>query len=190
MHFGEMLADVNGLKKKGFKRWFFGEGMAFLDLRQWWGGKERRATPHEGVDFLFYETGAGGREKLSTGALVPAALDGEVAAVRSDFLGRTVWLRHDSAMAADRCLYTVYGHLSPERIVAVGAQVQAGTIIGSVADPDLVGKKIAPHLHLSVVLVTSGTDSRRLDWPLVQKPELAEPLDPLLLHQFGGEPSF
>jgi len=187
MRFGEMLAEVNGLRKKGFKRWYFAKGMSFLDAGQWWGRQGRRGTPHEGVDFLFYETRAGGRAELSAGTLVPAALDGEVAAVHGDFLGLTVWLRHTIANAPARSLYSVYGHLSTELLVAVGAQVQAGAIIGSVADPCLAGKKIAPHLHLSAVLVRSAIAPLALDWSLVQKPELAELVDPHSLHEFGGE---
>lgn len=182
MEFGEMLADVNGLQGKGFRRWLFADGMSFLDTGQWWGRRGKRPTPHEGVDFLFYETESGLRKQLPTGALVPALLDGEVVAVHGDFLGQTVWLGHGFGQESDRGLYSVYGHLAPNLRVARGAQVQAGTIIGTVADPTLAGKTIAAHLHLSVVLVRSGIDPCCLDWSTVQNAELAELVDPLLLH--------
>lgn len=185
MQFGEMLAEVNGLREKGFRRWLFADGMAFLDAGQWWGQRGKRSTPHEGVDFLFYETGAGDQVKLAPGARVPSALDGKVVAVHGDFLGQTVWVNHGIRSVADRALYTAYGHLSAELSVAVGTDVRAGQILGSIVDPTRSGKTIASHLHFSVVLLTSVIEPCGLDWSLAHKPDLAEFVDPLLLHELA-----
>ena len=181
MSYSEMFAEVNGLHDKGFRRWLFANGMGFLDAGQWWGRKETRATPHEGVDFCLYETTDGGRGKLSAWAQVPAALDGEVACIHGDFLGRTVWIRHGEPDATGKILYSVYGHLVPGLSIAVGEQVVAGEIIGVVAEPSLIGKNIAPHLHLTVVRVIASIAPMRLGWALVQEPTLAELNDPLFI---------
>jgi len=182
MGFAAMLAEVNGLREKGFRQWVFASGMEFLAERQWWGLPTRRATAHEGVDFQRYETIAGGRlGELAAGTLVPAALAGEVVRIHDDFLGRTVWLAHGFADGEGWGLYSVYGHLAPAFSSAAGEQVAAGAIIGTVADPALVGRKIAPHLHLTVARVSGTVAPAHFNWSLVQDPTRVTLLDPLFL---------
>ncbi|MDH4320420.1 MAG: M23 family metallopeptidase [Desulfobulbaceae bacterium] len=181
MRFDEMLAAANGLPAKGFVRWVFADGMAFGAECQWWGGRARRAAPHEGVDFCWYETAAGGLGELAAGSLVPAAMDGVVIHSHADFLGRSLWLRHAAVGAEGRFLYSVYGHLAPDCFVAPGEEVSAGAIIGVVAQPVRAGKTIAPHLHLTVAWVANTVASADLDWSLARNTELMELLDPLSL---------
>ncbi len=181
MRFDVLLAAANGLPAKGFRRWVFADGMAFGAERQWWGGRARRAVPHEGVDFCLYETATGGLGELAAGSLAPAAMAGVVAHSHADFLGRSVWLRHAVAGAGDRCLYSVYGHLAPDSFVAPGEEVAAGAIIGVVAAPARAGSTIMPHLHLTVAWVANTVAPENLDWSLVQNRELVELLDPLSL---------
>lgn len=177
MNFGELLAEVNGLHIKGFKRWLFADGMAFLDSVQWWGGKVKRATPHEGVDFFQYETHDGQVEKLPSCALVPAVMDGFVVCIHDDFLGRTVWLRHGSTSEDGFCLYSVYGHITPNISLVVGAKVKAKDIIGVVVDSS-VSKKVPPHLHLTVARIVSDVAPVDLCWPLVLDKSQVSLLDP------------
>ena len=181
MTFSEMFAEVNGLHHKGFQRWLFADGMAYLAARQWWGRREMRVNPHEGIDFCLYETNGGGQGELLAGALVPAAQDGEVVRIHDDFLGKTVWLKHGEPDVTGKILHTVYGHIAPNRTLAVGDQVVAGEIIGVVAEPSLAGKKIAPHLHLTAIKIIASLDGNSLHWSLVHDPARAELLSPLFL---------
>ncbi len=179
MGFAELLAEVNGLHEKGFRRWLFVAGMAFHDIEQWWGAKEQRAFPHEGVDFALYETLAGGQADLAAGADVPAAWAGEVACIHADFLGSTVWLRHGVIDGEGRYLYSVYGHLLPRVSLAVGESVAGREILGVVADSDFAtGKKISSHLHFTVAQVSATVARNNLGWSLVHDLALVKLLDP------------
>ena len=179
MSYCKLLTEVNGLHEKGFKHWFFAEGMAFRDTRQWWGGKGKRVVPHEGIDFHLYKTDHGTLEALSSGALVPAILAGDVVCVQNDFLGRTVWLRHGEADLDGFCLYSVYGHMAPSISLVIGEKVSANDIIGVVADSQSASKKVPSHLHLSVVRVVAAIEPLSLNWALLQDSSLVEIIDPL-----------
>ena len=177
--YGRLLARINGLSGRGFRRWLFLPGMGFLATEKWWGGGGQRSRPHEGVDFCLYEDQAGHPDGLAAGCMIPAAHDGRVVSIHDDFLGQTVWLRHGQPDGDGRCLHTAYGHLVPASGLAVGATVAVGAVVGAVADPASRTLKISPHLHFTVARIVCCPAVPRLDWSLVHDLRVVQLLDPL-----------
>lgn len=85
-------------------------------------------------------------DRDTAGASVYAVAGGEVVYADFSYPGRVVIVRH-----ADD-LYTMYGHLNPESVPAMGAIVAAGDQIGTVLQQaEVKGPRQAPsHLHFEV----------------------------------------
>lgn len=104
----------------------------------------RRKGAHFGLDV---HAAAG----TSVYALLPGVVVVSVASGRMDRYGQTVVVHHPGG------LYTLYAHLD-SRAVALGAQVAAGALLGTVgttsgtrADPGARFASAPPHLHLEVL---------------------------------------
>lgn len=120
----------------------------------------RRLSFHNGIDIA-----------APSGAKVVAAADGTVAAVKShDGLparrtatpdGHALIIVHEQLGLA-----TVYAHLLLPPVVAEGAKVSKGQMVGQVG---ATGRATGPHLHLSVYRLHQGRLERAAAW-------LADPL--------------
>ena len=182
--FSDGLVRCNGLSRAGFEEWVFYPGMLFEALETWWGKGGNRDKPHVGLDLRFYRDSRGSINALAAGARVPVMHDGEVAAIRDDFLGRSVYVQHAIQDSDGRRLYTIYGHTSPCDGVRVGGILEAGEVFATVADP-LGRKTSAPaHLHLSVAWVPDSIPVEALDWKTIGDARRFLLLDPLQVASF------
>jgi hypothetical protein len=104
---------------------------------------------------------------------------GEVAVIRDDFLGRSVFVRHQIDNGEGRLLYTAYGHTSLGDGIRAGMTLDEGQVLGTVAaQPG--GKTGAPaHLHLTVAWVPESLAASELNWRTIGDPIHAVLLDPL-----------
>lgn len=175
--FGALLVHWNGLEAAGFVAWDFLPGMRFGDREAWWRPGADRDFPHEGLDVGWYRTAGGARRPLGAGARVPAPWPGEVVALVPDFLGVSVFVAHAHRDRAGGRLHSVCGHLAPRPGLAPGVALGDGDEIGTVAAPS-AGRRVPPHLHLTLALLAAGTDRATLGWQALRDRSRALLLDP------------
>jgi hypothetical protein len=135
-------------EESGQTSWNFLPGMLFADRAQWWGNHDRRRTEHEGIDFT-----------IPQGTPVRAMVDGEVVAILTDFLDRTVIVRH-AAIRNDNAaiLYSLYSHIQPENDLS--GPISKGRIIGRMG---LSKSTFAPiHLHLTTAWIPQSINPDEL----------------------------
>ena len=130
----------------GFQYWIFRLGMLFGDRVEWWRGRCRRRTEHEGVDFAEgWRTGSG-NGRIPEGAPVRSMAAGQVVAILDDFIGKTVVVRHPAVQRPDGGVFhTLLSHIQPR--IRLLDNVAQGQIVGTVGTSTNTG---APaHLHLT-----------------------------------------
>jgi len=148
----------------GFKRWLSQPGMLFNSQETWWGEKQPRATPHEGLDLYCFEDLTGQIIKLDENIQIPATFAGKIVKIGRDFLGKSIYLSHEIFAADGRQLYTAYGHTRPLAAIQVGQVVAAGEIIAVVAAGPGKSPKIPSHLHLTLAWIPVSLPADRLNW--------------------------
>lgn len=164
-----------------FKKWLFQPGMEFDSPETWWGEKKPRPNPHEGIDLCRFEDAAGQVKELDENIRIPATFAGEVVKIGHDFLGKSIFLRHEIFAADGRQLYTAYGHTQPSAALKVGQKVAPDEIIATIAAPP--GKKTAvlPHLHLTLAWMPAAVAEEQLDWQNLGRDPAITLFDPLAL---------
>lgn len=148
----------------GFKKWLFQPGMLFNSLETWWGEKKPRATPHEGLDLCWFEDLTGQIKQLDQHIKIPATFAGQIVKIGRDFLGQSIYLRHEIWAADGRQLYTAYGHTEPLAAIQVGKVVAAGEIIAALAAGPGKSPRIPSHLHLTLAWIPVSLSTDRLNW--------------------------
>jgi murein DD-endopeptidase MepM/ murein hydrolase activator NlpD len=176
--FQDSLVSCNRVLGQEFAEWVFSPGMLFGARRKWWGDKGDRETPHEGLDLCFYRTFQKTILAVPPGTLIPSAFDGIVVKVSGDFLGKSVFIRHDGTAKGIESLMTIFGHTAPGEGLEVGSRVSGGQVIGSVAKPKS-GQKVPPHMHVSTAWVSSAVTDSELDWDKIAGSEHLRLIDPL-----------
>jgi murein DD-endopeptidase MepM/ murein hydrolase activator NlpD len=127
-------------EESGIASWNFLPGMLFADHAEWWGNYDRRRTEHEGIDFA----------PIPQGTPVRAIADGEVAAILTDFLDRTVIVRHQSIRNDSAAIfYTLYSHIQPENDLS--GRISKGQILGRIGESKSTNAPI--HLHLTAAWI-------------------------------------
>jgi murein DD-endopeptidase MepM/ murein hydrolase activator NlpD len=177
--FSQYLVACNGLERLRFKEWVFHPGMLFGSA-EGWAGLARRDRLHEGVDFLLYRQRDGETFALTAKTRIPAMYDGEVVRIHNDFMGQSIWVRHNMSDGGRR-LCTAYGHTLPAPSLGAGDRVSEGQVIATVGDGNRKGLKVPPHLHLSVAWVSEDLPRERLGWEAANDPRYVALLDPLKL---------
>jgi murein DD-endopeptidase MepM/ murein hydrolase activator NlpD len=180
--FQDSLVLCNSVLGQEFAAWVFSPGMLFGARRKWWGDEGDRETPHEGLDLCFYRTHKGTILALAPGALIPSAFDGLVVKVSVDFLGKSLFIRHDGITAGRESLMTIFGHTAPVEGLEVGSRLTGGQVIGSVAEPK-PGQRVPPHLHVSTAWVSNAITDSELDWDKIAGSEHLRLIDPLTMLQ-------
>lgn len=177
------LVALNRPHLDNFKQWVFQPGMRFNSSEKWWGDLGRRPTPHEGLDLCSFEDLNGTIKTLGRHTRIPAAFAGEVVKIEPDFLGQSIYIRHEISDAGGRQLYSAYGHTLPVDSLAIGAQVAAGELIAVMSD--FAGKKsaIQPHLHITFAWVAVPISLADLNWANLGKDSNITLLDPLAVLQ-------
>jgi murein DD-endopeptidase MepM/ murein hydrolase activator NlpD len=162
--FTEFLVSENGLHVKGFDAWAFMPGMLFSASAKWWGDRGARTLPHEGVDFRLYTDRRGRVLHLDGGTKIPVMYDGIIVRIMEDFLGKSVVVAHGPSTANATPFLTIYGHTAPLANLAVGAAVEAGEIIATIAPAGASEGAVPPHLHISVGTLSGLVSCDRLEW--------------------------
>ncbi len=177
--FAENLVQHNGLALLGFREWAFCRGMLFDAEDGWWGSPKKRDRLHEGLDLCLYTDGEGRWRTLGGGAKVPVIYTGQIVKIEDDFLGKSVYVKHDFRDGSGNILCSVYGHTSPAPGIGPDVAVAEGQVIATVVDT--AGKKAAapPHLHVSVVWTPESLPLADLTWATISARRSVKPVDPL-----------
>ena len=165
------IAAVNRLDIKEPGGWIFHHRMLFQSTAKWWGDFGYRHAPHEGLDILFYRAGDGSLAGIGPATLVPVLEDGRVINICDDFLGRSLVVEDPARSFGTLRVIVVYAHLDIMPGTETGTTLKKGDIIATPASTAGKKSKIAPHLHLSVMEVSSSIPARQLDWNLFGNPD-------------------
>jgi hypothetical protein len=157
----------------------FHPGMLFDTDRKWWSPHGTRASSHEGVDLCLIHRPDRGPQPLpaDTPALAPAG--GWIAAIFSDFLGRTVLLSHGLDSSRDCEWFSLLAHIRPHPDLECGMQVKARSVLGWTKQFTRPPGMLC-HLHFSLGLFQSPGDYD-LSWPELTRRKRVSFLDPLPL---------
>jgi murein DD-endopeptidase MepM/ murein hydrolase activator NlpD len=98
--------------------------------------------------------------------------------VCDDFLGKSVFIRHDSFNSNGNRLYTVYGHLSPHEHIHPGKSLNEGDILGTLSNTGKDDGSIPHHLHISVAWIPDTLSSQKPGWKMMSDPAVVL-IDPL-----------
>ena len=177
--FTEFFVRANSLEEKGFKEWVFSSGMLFNALDKWWGNREKRDRPHEGLDLCLYRDRQDKVISLQGEMKVPAMYDGIVFMIINDFLGQSVIVEHDLGMGDNNWFYTIYGHTIPCSGLQAGRIVKQGEVIATLADPIKSKAGLLPHLHISLGWARETITCDKLDWETIGASNTLILLDPL-----------
>jgi len=176
--FFNALKESNRLKT--FKEWFFYQGMLFGSLETWWGTARCRPSPHEGLDIGFYKDTTGKLRCLEPGFKVPAVADGVVYEISDDdFLGKSIFVRHEIYNETGNILHSVYAHSIPNGI-SVNENVCKGDVIATVSDITDRNLAVSSHLHISMIWLPESYPKNLLKWQLMPKAKevfLSDPFD-------------
>ncbi|MCF8024587.1 MAG: peptidoglycan DD-metalloendopeptidase family protein [Desulfobacteraceae bacterium] len=174
------LSAANRLEQRsGFKGFLFFPGMLFASMEKWWANGGKRSGFHEGLDLCFFAGARGRRFRLDETVKVPAAFDGQVKGIISDFLGSTVIMTHKDP-GLDREFFILYAHLRPDEKIHAGKRLRAGQTFAAIAPPGN-NQSLPPHLHLSVVDSGCLPSLDILEWQVLNSLEQERFMDPMAL---------
>ena len=179
--FGSSLVQCNRLREIGFEKWLFYPGMLFSSVEKWWGDRGTRPTAHEGLDICLYRTKDGQICRLTPDTMIPAMYDGRVVRLDDDFLGKSVYVRHEAYDDEGRPFFTIYGHIVPADHIRVGVSLRQGEIFATISAFEKKKVRILPHLHLSVARIPESFPCENLNWSVLGEQEQISLLDPLKL---------
>ncbi|MFZ5452961.1 MAG: hypothetical protein ACOZF2_13975 [Thermodesulfobacteriota bacterium] len=149
-------------------------------LEEWWGDKKIRTAPHQGLDLCLFEDTAGQINNVKVNLTVPAPFVGEIVKIEKDFLGQSIFIRHDIFSEDSRQLFTALGHTHPFPATIEGKKVAAGEPLALIAAVP-PAKNVLPHLHLTFAWIPVSFNPERLTWRnLAQDPQITL-LDPFLV---------
>jgi len=177
--FSQFLVGCNGLDALGYREWIFYPGMLFKSPHVWWRKGRLRNVDHEGLDIGLFRDVNGMIHELSPGTLIPVMYKGETAGSERDYLGQSVYLRHDIRDGLGNALYSIYGHLEPDYSISTEKEIRAGEVIGKIADPLNRGKSIPPHVHITVTWISESLFGSKINWETINDLKLCALLNPL-----------
>lgn len=172
----QYIESCNDLACNGVEKWIFYPGMTFNNRKKWWPDKGQRPTAHEGLDICYFRDRSGSTLQFDPAIRVPVMTSGTILGICKDFLGRSVFLRHDGDG-----LVSVYAHIIPLMHTTVGSVVSAGDIIGTVADTTGRKNKMPPHVHVTIMEIPKKLFGEYLDWNFICNSGMVTLFDPLSL---------
>lgn len=174
------LSAANRLEQRlGFSRFLFFPGMLFASMEKWWANGGKRSGFHEGLDLCFFAGAHGRRFRLDETIRVPAAFEGQVKAIISDFLGSTVIMAHKNP-GMDGEFFILYAHLRPDEEIHAGKRLRAGETFAAIAPPGK-NQSLPPHLHLSMMDSGCLPSFDILEWRLLNSLDQEMFMDPMSL---------
>lgn len=153
--------------------------MLFHAVCKWWGDKEPRNIPHEGLDLFLYKDRQDRIVRLDEKTRIPVMFDGVVVSIINDFLGNSVIVEHAFPDRDTGRFCTIYGHINLLKGLHVGRGLKQGDIMGTLADPVQSGFNVMPHLHISVGRASKPISYDRLNWDTIGDSDTLTLLDPL-----------
>jgi hypothetical protein len=188
MHLDPPLADAflphllatNPTRLSGFAVWVFHPGMLFGSREQWWGDPRPRPSPHEGLDLCWFQDTAGGLHRVPETLAVPAPLPGQLVRLAPDFLGTSIFFRHE-IFSGPYQLYSALGHTRPMATLGVGDEVAAGDLIAHLAAARGRASRVPMHLHLTFAWLPLAASLECLDWRTLGRDPQVRLIDPLPL---------
>jgi hypothetical protein len=177
--FHEHLVSCNNLGNKGFHEWVFHPAMLFGSVEKWWSGLGKRNISHEGLDLCYYRTEREDIQSLNSKTKVPVIFNGQVIKVCDDFLGKSIFVRHNFNNANKCRLYTIYGHIKPGTHVQEGERLTEGDIIGTLFNKRNNNRIVPYHLHISTAWISDLLNLENLGWQILQDANMVKLLDPL-----------
>ena len=171
------LIEKNGITD--FNQWFFYSGMLFGSDDKWWGKGGTRPDPHEGLDICYYKNKAGELCSFDEKTRIPVMYDGVVYEISDDdYLGSSVFVRHDVRDKNDYYLHSVYAHACPAQGLQAGTVLRQGDIVASVADIRDRNLSIPGHLHVSMIYFGDDYPRDMLKWQILAVTYQARLVDP------------
>ena len=175
--FTEHFIRANGLGKNDFEEWLLCSGMLFEAPDRWWGFQGKRKKLHEGLDLGFYRNQKKEIIGFNDSTKIPTIYDGVIVGIFNDFLGKSIFVKHEISSADDGTLFTIFGHVNPEKEIYPGMRLEEGKIIASVANAGT--SRMRPHLHLSIGWAKKEITEEFLDWKVISSSETLKQIDPL-----------
>lgn len=176
--FHQFIIKQNNFDRLGFENWVFYPGMLFNDHHKWWSDAGIRRQPHEGVDFCFYRDTTGGIRTIGYKTKIPALYDGRVAHIHNDFLGKSIYVQHNTYDERGHALFTIYGHTIPVNGLNTGDMVSEGNILATTANVR-EHARILPHVHITVAWIPVSFPHERLTWKMINAPQITTLCNPL-----------
>lgn len=175
--FTKNFIKANELADNEFDEWLLTSGMLFEAENTWWGDQKRRKSQHEGIDLGLFRKRNQEVIGFNEKTIMSAIFDGVVVGVFNDFLGKSVFMRHEIANTDNRELCSIFGHIKLGGDICSGKILKEGEVVGSVAD---VGKSgVKPHLHITMGWLEKEITDDVCDWNVIGKSEVMELVDPI-----------
>ncbi len=149
--------------------------MHFSDPYQWWNTKKRQCR-HEGLDIATFLDYSASVQSFPENAFVPVFLPGIAVHTHEDFLGHTLYVRHDQIRQQSKVLYSLYAHV--DTAVTPGEAMPAETIIARLSSI-VPSKTISPHLHFSIAWVEENLKFENISWENIADHSAIELIDPI-----------
>jgi hypothetical protein len=178
-NFFSYLMEHNRPYLDGLQQWVFQPGMLFRAREKWWGDRGPRPAPHEGLDLYSFSDANGVLHTVDRHIKIPAAFRGTIVKIDQDFLGQSIYIRHEIGSGNGRRLYSAYGHITPRPSLRTRETVAEGEIIAHISGS--TGKKtaIAPHVHITFAWMPVPVDPDQLNWENLGHDPGITLLDPL-----------
>ena len=177
--FTEYLVRHNSLDERGFENWIFHPGMLFNSSNRWWGDGGSRDNPHQGLDLCLYRGRNGEDYTLDEKTKIPLIYDGEVVNIINDYVGKSIFLIHDTYDGKGNQLYSIYGHTELCNDLDKGKTLNEGDVIATIKGTREKKMDIMPHLHVSLAWVPKSLPYNKLNWKTISDPGIVTLLNPL-----------
>jgi len=175
--FREHFIKANGLRKNDFEEWLLCSGMLFKAPNRWWGTYGKREKPHEGLDLGFYRNQKKEIIGFDDSTRISTPYNGVIVGIFNDFIGESIFIKHEILSAENGTLCTIFGHVNPEKEICPGMRIKEGEIIASVASPGT--SSVGSHLHISIGWAKKEITEELLDWKAISSSETLKLIDPL-----------
>jgi hypothetical protein len=175
--FTEHFIRANGLSENDFEEWLLYSEMLFNAPDSWWGTQGKRKKLHEGLDLGFYRNQKKEIIGFDDSTRIPTIYGGVIVGVFSDFLGKSIFIKHEISSADNGTLCTIFGHVNPESKIYPGIRLEAGEIIASAANSGT--SRVSSHLHLSMGWAKKEITEEFLDWKVIGSSATLKLVDPL-----------
>ena len=175
--FTEHFIRANGLRKNNFEEWLLCSGMLFNVPVSWWGIHGKRKKLHEGLDLGFYRNQKKEIIGFDDSTRIPTIYSGVIVGIFNDFLGKSIFIKHEISSADKGTLCTIFGHVNPESEIYPGMRIEAGEIIASAASSET--SSVSSHLHISMGWAKKEITTEFLDWKVIGSSEMLKLIDPL-----------